>query len=577
MQGTRRRQEVLAWPAALDAGARATAEGLAVERPWGAALLRSPDDLAAGWWRLRLTGEGPVELELRRVGAAAVRFLTLRPGAAATVRLEAGRHEARLWAGARPGRRRLRVILEPAGPLAGAAARAAGALRLLRRAGPRAVLTRLAGRVPAEPAPPPRAATPPVRPEADAEALIAAAFAANPHWLACYGDGVRDGRYLARPAWDPDLALRQAYAGAAVAFRDGARPDPVAAHARLLELHRRAGPEVIGHVPLALAAEAGPVDLQALAAVVTAHLAALGEAAEARPREDGLGLEVTRCPAPWPAVSLIVPTRDRAALLDGCLGSVFAHTDYADLEMVVVDNGSRDPAALASLARWAERPEVRVLRRDEPFNFARLCNAAAETARGDVLVLLNDDVLAIEPGWLRALVGEATRPEIGAVGALLLYPDRTVQHAGMALGPHGHAGHPWRGLPAESADEPRVRLAGGRSAVTGACLAVRAEAWRAVGGMDEAFAVTFNDVDLCLRLAQRGWRTLYQPAARLIHLESQTRTPDHRPENRTRRDREAQAFLDRWAAAVADDPFWPPALARSDESGRARAGFGEAA
>src|SRR5690606_12959452 len=103
------------------------------------------------------------------------------------------------------------------------------------------------------------------------------------------------------------------------------------------------------------------------------------------------------------------------------------------------------------------------------------------------------------------------------------------------------------------------------------------DAWVAVGGMDETFAVTFNDVDLCLRLASRGWRTLYQPAARLIHLESQTRTPDHRPENCARRDREVQAFLDRWAATVADDPSWSPALTRADESGRAREALGEAA
>lgn len=577
MQGTRRRQEVLAWPAAVDAGARPTPDGVAVERPWGSALLRSPEALAGGWWRLRLSGDGPAELELRRVGAADVRFLALKPGGAAVVRLEPGRHEARLWPARRPGLRRLALGLEPAGPVAGLLARAAGALRLLRRSGPRAVLMRLAGRVPAEAGSDRPAAAPPARLEPDPEALVAAAFAANPGWLACYGDGVREGRYLARPGWDPDLALRCAYAGAAVFFRYGARPDPLAAHARLLQLHRSEGPGVVGHIPLALAAEAGPVEPAALAGVVAGHLAAVGETAEVCPRVDGLGLDLVRRPAPWPGVTLIIPTRDRAELLDGCLGSVFDRTDYPALDVVVVDNGSRDPAALESLARWAGRPEVRVLRRDEPFNFARLCNAAAEAARGQVLVLLNDDVLAIEPGWLRALVGEAVRPEVGAVGALLLYPDRTVQHAGIALGPHGHAGHPWRGLPAETCPEPRVRLAGGRSAVTGACLAVRADAWRAVGGMDETFAVTFNDVDLCLRLAQRGWRTLYQPAARLIHLESQTRTPDHRPENRARRDREAQAFLDRWGAAVADDPFWSPALTRSDESGRPRAGLGETA
>lgn len=570
MADERREEDLLSWPVAATHGAGVVDGGVTVERPWGGLLLRSPGPVASGWWRLSASGESPVEVELRRVGSAETLVRRLSRGRGAWVRLQRGRHEARLWPGPAPGVRRLALRLSPAPAMATPWIRVQRAVRLLVDAGPGAVLARLTGRpVRASPRRPPAPA-----PVADSVSVIAAAFAANPTWLACYGDEIIDGLLDARPAWDIDLALRAAYAGDGVAFRDGRRPgDAVAAHAELLALHRAHGPGVIGRIPLPLAAgPARPVDLAALATVVREHLTLAGESGVGvEPRADGLGVEVRRTPAAWPRASLVIPTRDRPDLLDGCLESVFARTDYPDLEVVVVDNGSRASAAVASLERWAARPGVRVLRRDEPFNFARLCNAGVAAATGEVVVLLNDDVLTIDAGWLKALVGEAVRPEVGAVGALLQYADGSVQHAGIALGVFGHAGHPWRGLPLGGCREPRVMLAGGRSAVTGACLAVRREAWVAVGGMDEAaFAVTFNDVDLCLRLAERGWRTLYQPAARLIHLESQTRRPDHHPQDAARRDREAQAFLDRWGAAVADDPFYSPALGRADEGAAAR-------
>ena len=270
------------------------------------------------------------------------------------------------------------------------------------------------------------------------------------------------------------------------------------------------------------------------------------------------------------AVGVIIPTRDNAALLDRCLTSLFEVTQYADVRVLVVDNGSVDPDALAALDRWKAHPQIEVLVRDEPFNFARLCNAGAETMQHrEVLVFLNDDIEVIAPDWLSILVGEVMASDVGAAGPLLLYPDGTVQHAGIALGVLGHAGHPWRGADPAATTEVLIRRE--VSAVTGACLAVRAEAYRTIGGMDEAaFPVTFNDVDLCLRLRARGLKTIYQPAARLIHLEGRSRKPDHLPEQAARRGREVDLFLERHGSAVDDDPFYGPDRTRADESARPR-------
>ncbi len=251
-----------------------------------------------------------------------------------------------------------------------------------------------------------------------------------------------------------------------------------------------------------------------------------------------------------------------------CLEGLERRTDYPDLEIVVVDNGSVDPRALTLLDEARGRG-VRVLRVDEPFNFSRLCNLGAEQGTGEILALVNNDVEPLAEGWLRSMVAQAQRADVGAVGALLLYEDRSVQHAGIALGPGDGAIHPWRGLAEGRIEaEPRVALAGARSAVTAACLAVRRDRYLAVGGMDEtAFPVTLNDVDLCLKLNARGWRTLYEPAARLLHLEGRTRPADAVAQERPRRARELRAFRERWAEALKDDPFYSPALDREGRGG----------
>lgn len=235
-------------------------------------------------------------------------------------------------------------------------------------------------------------------------------------------------------------------------------------------------------------------------------------------------------PKHW-SCSVIIPTRDRADLLAACLQSLWRSTAAArqqglELELIVVDNGSLEPATAALLQGWRQRlPEAFVVLRDEgPFNWSRLNNQAAARARSELLLHLNNDVEALESGWLEAMAAQALRPSVGAVGALLLYPDRTLQHGGLVVGLDGHVEHAYRQLPLNhGVHRGRSQLLSRWDAVTGACLLLRKQLLLALGGFDEGLPVEGNDVDLCLRLEQLGYRQLIAPEAVLLHHESQSR------------------------------------------------------
>ena len=285
----------------------------------------------------------------------------------------------------------------------------------------------------------------------------------------------------------------------------------------------------------------------------------LGEAVTVVGGIDNYHRVVHADPVEWPKVSAIVPTRDGLDLLRGCVEGLLERTAYANLELVVVDNGSREPATLAYLDELAGRGAV-VLRDDGAFNFARLNNRAAEVATGDILLLLNNDVAVTNPDWLREMVRVATRPGVGAVGARLLYPDGTVQHAGVVLGLGGVAGHVCIGA-AGSDPGPfgLLHLSREVGAVTGACMAVPRAAWEAVGGMDaENLAVAFNDVDLCIRLRAAGYRVIFTPYAELVHHESKSRGSDFAQDQVARFMAEIEHMQRRWAAELARDPFFSP-------------------
>ena len=270
-------------------------------------------------------------------------------------------------------------------------------------------------------------------------------------------------------------------------------------------------------------------------------------------------------PAPTPIsarrqATIVIPTRDRLDLLQPCVESLYRHASGADFELIVVDNGSAAADALAFLDRLSREPERRVVRRPGPFNFSALCNAGAREARFPFLLFLNNDVQALGPDWLGRMLEFAARPQVGAVGAKLLFPDGTLQHGGVVLGLDGFAGHVQRGV---AADDPGYlgALAWPHevTAVTGACLAVEAAKFFEVGGFNEAWLpVEYNDIDLCLRLSERGYVSVFEPRARLLHLESASRGANRWMDSRYAS--EHGYFRERWAARLRDDPYFHPAL-----------------
>lgn len=267
----------------------------------------------------------------------------------------------------------------------------------------------------------------------------------------------------------------------------------------------------------------------------------------------------------FPTVSVIVPTRNRVDLLRTCLEGV-ASAQYPHIEVLVVDNDSDDPATLDYL-RTLEPVRHRVLHYPGTFNFSAINNFAVREAQGQLLCLLNNDVEMIEPNWLSLMVSQALRDDVGAVGARLLYPDGRIQHAGVVIGMGNAAGHGHRFVgPKDEGYFRRHELPQFVSAVTGACLVVSKERFLAVGGLDENnFPVAFNDVDLCMRLNERGWQSFYEPRATLIHHESVSRGFDRDPIGAARFAFELEALKRSWNTDVIVDPFHHPDLSRATE------------
>ncbi|MEY2575756.1 MAG: hypothetical protein QOF80_1243, partial [Verrucomicrobiota bacterium] len=267
-------------------------------------------------------------------------------------------------------------------------------------------------------------------------------------------------------------------------------------------------------------------------------------------------------PEPAPLVSIIIPTRDRAELLKRCVESIRARTDYSPFEILIVDNGSVEEETFRFF-REVERDErVRVISESGPFNYSRLNNSAAKQARGDILVFLNNDTEIEDASWLTEMVSHAARAEVGAVGARLWWPDGTLQHGGVVLGLGGVAGHAFPHIPrGHPGYFNRAMLQQNSSAMTGACMAVRKTVFEELEGFDEVnLGVTFNDIDFCLRLTQRGYRVVWTPYANLIHHESASRGHQRTREEQEEFERAVDYMQTTWGAELMHDPFYNPNL-----------------
>ncbi len=265
---------------------------------------------------------------------------------------------------------------------------------------------------------------------------------------------------------------------------------------------------------------------------------------------------------PLPMVSILIPTRNLWDLLKNCIDSIErSEWPRERLEVIVVDNGSNESTTLNGLNRMENQGRVRVLRDSRPFNYARLNNEAARQARGDLLILLNNDTEVIDPKWIRKLASFALHEGVGAVGPKLLYPDRSVQHGGIVLGIQGVAAHAHIGLSeAEGGYAGLANLTHEVSAVTGACIAVSKAHYDAIGGLDELFHVAFNDVMFCLDLQQSGLRNIYLAEPLLIHHESKSRGYDDTPEKLAVATTEARNAWIRHSSILRSDPFYSPNL-----------------
>lgn len=267
-------------------------------------------------------------------------------------------------------------------------------------------------------------------------------------------------------------------------------------------------------------------------------------------------------PHPLPLVSVLVPTRDRGRMLERCLHGVFEKTDYPDIQVVLVDHESMQRRARRVIDRAGERSDCTVIPFHGPFNYAAMMNRAAEAATGSILCLLNNDTEPLHRNWLRALVTQVSRPGIGAVGAHLLFPNGTIQHAGINPGLGGLMGHGHKHV---DSNDPgyfgRLLVTHTVAAVTGACLVTSRDTWTMIGGMDEdRLAIAYNDVDYCLRLRSIGLRVVVTPEARLVHHESISRGYDDDPRRRARLEAELNVMKDRWGPELTFDPAYNPNL-----------------
>lgn len=377
-----------------------------------------------------------------------------------------------------------------------------------------------------------------------------------------------------KPDWSPDCFRRVMYVGHLLAVRTellrkvgGFDPhfDKVQDFEMMLRVSEHT--TAIHHIPkilyrwraiggsIAATSDAKGKIEQLQSKAVAAHLRRLGIAADVRPHPYfPHRLRVTyEPPAHEPKVSIIIPTKDHPEHIGRCLDSIFNWTSYRNFEVVVVDNGTTHPEALEIMASYP----VVLVPFNERFNYSRANNLGVAASSGEYVILLNNDTEVVSPDWIELLLGGFVQEDVGMTGALLAYPNKSVQHAGVVLGPRGTADHVMRHFPIDvDGYAGSLSCTHEVSGVTGACLMTSRALYDKVGGLVEHFGTHYQDVDLCLRIRELGKRILFVPDAMLIHYESATRGGDYDLLDRL-------LLQDRWQAEIsAGDPYFNPAFSK---------------
>ncbi len=304
--------------------------------------------------------------------------------------------------------------------------------------------------------------------------------------------------------------------------------------------------------------DAKPYAAQAARRAIAEHLQRRGVIGTVEAAPEGHGVHRVRYALadPAPKVSIVICTRDRADLLATCVDSIVGRSTYSNYEVVIVDNGSTEDATFRLLDRLPSE-RFRVLRDDSAFNFSALNNRAVQATGGEFICLLNNDIEILTPDWIEEMLSFAMQPDVGAVGARLWYPGGGLQHAGVVLGLGGVARHIHRNLRrGELGYFGRAALHQSFSAVTGAALMIRKSTYTEVGGLDEQFEVTFNDIDFCLRVREAGYHNVWTPYAEMIHHESATRGVETSPQKTAQAERESLLMANRWGDLLGKDPAY---------------------
>ena len=401
-------------------------------------------------------------------------------------------------------------------------------------------------------------------------------------------DGVRFDPFF-KPDWAPDLLLSMRYTGNLAVFRRStleglggrrSRFGPAPDYDLVLRLVEKINPAQIFHLPRILYHAGSGFATRNLLPRAQAEQDFGRMALEDYRQRNHIPGSVQKGTHPGtyrlqrkltasPKVAIIIPFRDKVQLLVRCLTSIMAKTDYPHYEIMLVDNQSREPETLAYLQQLSHHRSIRVLAYNQAFNFSAINNFAVAHTDRKYLLFLNNDTEIIAPGWLRAMLEHITREEVGVVGAKLLYPDQTIQHGGVVMGIIRICGQTYRYFPA---DHPgyfgQLQVVRNCSAVTGACMLTRKSLFQAVGGFEaEHLPVAFNDIDLCLKILEKGYLVVWTPYALLYHHEYSSRGDDREARGKYIRFNAEMAYMEKkWGHAMDRDPYYNPNLTRLFEN-----------